>query len=68
MIGGLNPLGALIAALLFGALENGSLYMSVLSDIPPALVPAMQGILLLFFLSASVMVRFRIRIRRARND
>ena len=26
MIGGLNPLGALIAALLFGALENGSLY------------------------------------------
>lgn len=64
MIGGLSPLGALIAALLFGALTNGSLYMSVLSDIPPALVPAMQGILLLFFLCTSVLVRYRIRIER----
>lgn len=67
MIGGLAPLGALIAALLFGALENGSLYMSVLSDIPPALVPAMQGILLLFFLCASVMVRYRVRFKRAES-
>lgn len=64
MIGGLNPIGAVIAALLFGALSNGALYMSVLSDIPPALVPAMQGILLLFFLSASVLVRYSIRFRR----
>ena len=64
MIGGLNPIGAVIAALLFGALANGSLYMSVLSDIPPSLVPAMQGILLLFFLSASVLVRYSIRIKR----
>ena len=64
MIGGLTPLGAVIAALLFGALANGSLYMSVLSDIPPALVPAMQGILLLFFLCASVIVRYRFVVRR----
>ena len=64
MIAALRPLGAVIAALFFGALENGSLYMSVLSDIPPALVPAMQGILLLFFLCASVLVRYRFRWRR----
>ncbi len=64
MIGGLTPVGAIIAAILFGALANGSLYMSVLSDIPPALVPAMQGILLLFFLCASVLVRYRVRIMR----
>lgn len=64
MIGGLNPIGAVIAALFFGALVNGSLYMSVLSDIPPSLVPAMQGILLLFFLSAAVLVRYSIRFRR----
>lgn len=68
MIGGLSPFGALIAALLFGALTNGSLYMSVLSDIPSALVPAMQGILLLFFLCTSVLVRFRIRIERPAHD
>jgi len=61
MIGGLNPIGAVIAALLFGALANGSLYMSVLSDIPPSLVPAMQGILLLFVLGAAVLVRYRVR-------
>ncbi|WP_350335655.1 ABC transporter permease [Coralliovum pocilloporae] len=64
MIGGLNPIGTVIAALLFGALANGSLYMNVLSDIPPSLVPAMQGILLLFFLSASVLVRYSIQFRR----
>ena len=58
----------MIAALLFGALANGSLYMSVLSDIPPALVPAMQGILLLFFLCASVMVRYRVRIIGPAHD
>ncbi|MCP5088240.1 MAG: ABC transporter permease [Rhodobacteraceae bacterium] len=63
MIGGLNPIGAVIAALLFGALANGSLYMSVLSDIPPSLVPAMQGILLLFFLTASVLVRYSIKFK-----
>ncbi|WP_347312063.1 ABC transporter permease [Defluviimonas sp. SAOS-178_SWC] len=67
MIGGLNPIGAVIAALLFGALTNGSLYMSVLSDIPPSLVPAMQGILLLCFLSAAVLVRYSIRFRRPAN-
>lgn len=68
MIGGLSPLGALIAALSFGALTNGSLNMSVLSDIPSALVPAMQGILLLFFLCTSVLVRFTIRIERRSHD
>ncbi|WP_114287930.1 ABC transporter permease [Candidatus Halocynthiibacter alkanivorans] len=67
MIGGLNPIGAVVAALFFGALANGSLYMSVLSDIPPSLVPAMQGILLLFFLSASVLVRFSVQFRRPTN-
>lgn len=68
MIGALTPLGALIAAFCFGALANGSLYMSVLSDIPAALVPAMQGILLLFFLCASVLVRVRIRWRAAADE
>lgn len=68
MIGSLTPLGALIAALFFGALTNGSLYMSVLSDIPSALVPAMQGILLLFFLCASVLVRVKVRWKRVTNE
>ena len=52
-----------MTALLFGALANGALYMNVLSDIPSALVPAMQGILLLFVLGASVLVRYRLCFR-----
>tara|TARA_B100000780_G_scaffold278089_1_gene250493 strand:+ start:1777 stop:2847 length:1071 start_codon:yes stop_codon:yes gene_type:complete len=68
MIGVLNPFGALVAALAFGALANGSLYMSVLSDVPPAVVPAMQGIILLLFLCASVLVRYKIQYERAEHD
>lgn len=68
MIAALTPLGAVIAAFFFGALANGSLYMSVLSDIPASLVPAMQGILLLFFLCASVLVRVRLRWRTATDE
>ena len=64
MIGALNPWGTLVAALAFGAMANGALYMSVLTDVPSALVPAMQGILLLFVLGASVLTRYRIRFRR----
>jgi simple sugar transport system permease protein len=63
MIGALDPWGTLVTALLFGALANGALYMNVLSDIPSALVPAMQGILLLFVLGASVLVRYRLCFR-----
>ncbi|SCM76409.1 ABC-type uncharacterized transport system, permease component [uncultured Pleomorphomonas sp.] len=61
MIGALNPWGTLVAALAFGAMANGALYMSVLTDVPSALVPAMQGILLLFVLGAAVLTRYRLR-------
>jgi simple sugar transport system permease protein len=61
MIGALDPWGTLVAALAFGALGNGALYMSVLTDVPSALVPAMQGILLLFVLGATVLTRYRLR-------
>ena len=64
MIGALNPWGTLVAALAFGAMANGALYMSVLTDVPSALVPAMQGILLLFVLGATVLTRYRLRIVR----
>lgn len=64
MIGALNPWGTLVAALAFGAMANGALYMSVLTDVPPALVPAMQGILLLFVLGATVLTRYRVRFGR----
>lgn len=60
MIGGLHPVGAVLAGLFFGGLANGALYMKILSGVPSALVPAMQGIILLFFLCAGVIVRYRL--------
>ncbi|TPK46647.1 ABC transporter permease [Mesorhizobium sp. B2-5-5] len=44
MIGGLRPLGTVMAGLFFGGLASGAVYMRVLGDVPAALVPAIQGI------------------------
>ncbi len=60
MIGGLRPLGTVIAAIFFGGLASGALYMKILSGVPSALVPAMEGIVLLFFLCAGVIARYRV--------
>jgi simple sugar transport system permease protein len=64
MIGGLNPLGTVVAGLFFGGLASGAVSMRVLSDTPAALVPAIQGLTLFFFLCAGVLARYRI-VRRA---
>lgn len=61
MIGGLRPLGTVLAGLFFGGLENGALYMKILAGVPSALVPAMEGIILLFFLCATVVVRLKVQ-------
>jgi ABC-type uncharacterized transport system permease subunit len=60
MIGGLRPLGTVVAGIVFGGLASGALYMKLLAQVPSALVPAMQGILLLTFLCAAVAARFKI--------
>lgn len=60
MIGGLRPLGTVVAGLFFGGLASGAVYMRVLGDVPAALVPAIQGITLFFFLCAGVMARYRV--------
>lgn len=63
MIGGLNPLGTVAAGLFFGGLASGAVSMRVLSDTPAALVPAIQGLTLFFFLCAGVLARYRV-VRR----
>ncbi len=60
MIGGLRPLGTVIAGIVFGGLASGALYMKLLAKVPSALVPAMEGILLLTFLCAGVAARYRL--------
>lgn len=66
MIGGLRPLGTVIAGIIFGGMASGALYMKLLAKIPSALVPAMEGILLLTFLCAAVAARYK--IVRAQTD
>jgi general nucleoside transport system permease protein len=56
----LNPIGTVFAAILFGALVNGSSSMQIATGVPVALVFAIQGIVLIFVLAADVLTRFRI--------
>ncbi|PWR25307.1 ABC transporter permease [Zavarzinia aquatilis] len=60
LIGGLSPLGTLVAGLFFGALHNGSLFMNVITGVPTALVTAIQGVVLILFLIAGAVRRYRI--------
>ncbi len=60
MIGGLTPLGTIIAGIIFGGLASGALYMKVLAKVPAALVPTIEGMFLLFFLCAGVAARYKI--------
>ena len=60
MVGGLRPLGTVIAAIFFGGLSSGALYMKILSGVPASIVPAMEGVLLFCFLCAGVASRFKL--------
>ena len=64
MVAGLNPLAALVVAVLFGGLVNGGFMMQVLTGVPKAIVFATQGIVLLSFLACSRLARYRLRWNR----
>jgi simple sugar transport system permease protein len=61
LLGRLHPAGVVIAAIFFGALVNGSLAMQIATGVPVALVQAIQGVTLIFLLTAEVLTRYRIR-------
>ncbi len=52
MLGRLSPLGAMLAALFFGALNTGSMEMQLEAGVPATVARAMQAILLICFLLA----------------
>jgi simple sugar transport system permease protein len=60
MLGRLHPAGVILAAVFFGALVNGALGMQITTGVPVALVQAIQGITLLFLLTADVLARYRL--------
>lgn len=61
MLANLHPLGVIVSGILFGGLLNGSFAMQVTTGVPISIVFAIQAIILLFVLSASVLTRYTIR-------
>jgi ABC-type uncharacterized transport system permease subunit len=61
MLANLHPIGVIISGLLFGGMLNGSFAMQVQTGVPISIVYAMQAIILMFVLSASVLTRYSIR-------
>jgi len=61
LLGRLHPAGVVVAAIFFGALVNGSLAMQIATGVPVALVQAIQGVTLIFLLTAEVLTHYRIR-------
>ncbi|MGH2555115.1 MAG: ABC transporter permease [Actinomycetota bacterium] len=56
----LNPIVTVFAAILFGALINGSTSMQIVTGVPVALVFALQGLTLIFVLIADVLARYQV--------
>lgn len=61
LLGRLHPVGVIIAAIFFGALINGGLAMQIVTGVPVALINTIQGLTLMFLLTADVLARYRIR-------
>ena len=61
VISGLNPIGVVVTAVLFGGLMKGGLKLQILTGVPTALVSAIQGIVLIYFLVAAFLTRYQFR-------
>ena len=60
ILGRMNPFGVLFAAVFFGALINGATAMQIFTGVPAALVASVQGVVLVFVLSAEALTHYRI--------
>ena len=61
LLGRLHPVGVIIVAIFFGGLVNGSTSMQINTGVPVALVNCIQGVVLMFVLTAEVLANYKIR-------
>jgi ABC-type uncharacterized transport system permease subunit len=66
LLGRTNPLGIVLAALLFGGMRSGSQAMQIQAGVPQELVGVLQALILFFLVASPVIVRV-FRIRGARS-
>ena len=57
LVGGLNPLGTILAAILFGALRSGSMMMTRVTNVPSDIVVIIQA-LVIIFVAAPRLIRY----------
>jgi general nucleoside transport system permease protein len=61
LLGRLHPLGVILAAIVMGALVNGSLAMQITSGVPIAMAVLIRGVVLVALLAVEVLAQYRIR-------
>jgi len=67
LIGNNNPLGVVLASILFGTLRNGATRMMVVSKIPIDIVSVIQAIILMF-VAAPAIIRAIFRLRKPKKE
>jgi len=60
LIGGLNPIGAVLAAIFFGALRSGGMMMDMVTDVPLDIISVLQALIVLF-VAAPRLIRYFLR-------
>ncbi|MDH5690973.1 MAG: ABC transporter permease [Candidatus Bathyarchaeota archaeon] len=60
LVGGLNPVGVLLAAVLFGALRSGGMTMTRATGVPLDIVSILQALVVLF-VAAPMLVRYLLK-------
>jgi general nucleoside transport system permease protein len=66
LLGRARPLGVVLSALLFGALEAGGTVMEAATTVPSDIVEVIEGLIVLF-VAAPLMIRAVFRLRSAQS-